>query len=211
MFRKSVLILAAACLSAGFTLIAEIGTAGAAVNPPYPGTVTCTPAHGVWSGVMTFSPALMLGGTANVEKIVVKASLGNTASPCVTNTGVIALGSILGTITLSIAGHANDCATIFSGTAITPAVAKFKMTWTSPAGANPTLWTQAPSFKFKGAPSLAKINVTLGHVSGSFSPSPGTASLSDTNWPGASGAVATGCTASSGLGSLTLSTSKGKW
>lgn len=210
MFRKSVLVLAAAGLSATF-MVAAVGTANAqVVNPNLPGTVACAPAHGVWNGVISFSPPLMSGGTANTEVMSVKATLGSTSNPCLGNTGIVAIGTIAGKIKLAIAGSANDCNTIFSGSAITPANAKFKMVWSTPGGASPTVWQQLPHFKLKGAASFAKLNLTLGAITGSFAPlpSPGGASFQDANW---TTAVPTGCSSSTGLGSLTLSTSKGKW
>jgi hypothetical protein len=155
----------------------------------------------------------MNGGTATTETMVVTASLGNTASPCVTTSGTIALGTITGQMTFNISGGANNCATIFSGIPLpAPSPGKFKMTWTTPTGGNPTKWIQPGPFSVKGAATLAQIKITGGTVTGSFTPfGAPKAVLSDTNWPGASGAVATGCSSSAGLASLTLGTSKGKW
>jgi hypothetical protein len=213
MLRKCVLILSATGLVTSLVVAVGIGNAGASiVNPSIPGTVTCTPTHGVWSGLILFSPPIMFGGTSSTEVIRVKATLGNTANPCLGNTGVIAIGAIAGKIKLSIAGHASDCNQIFSGAAITPANASLKMVWSTPSGASPTLWKQPPVFKLKGAANLTKLNLTLGAVTGSFTPyATPAASFSDANWPGASGAVTSGCSSSTGLSSLTLSTSKGKW
>jgi hypothetical protein len=214
MARKLVLSLSTIALLSLFLVTAASGSAQAVSNPVnLPGTITCSPSGGVWNGVVTFSPPLMNGGTANTEKIVVKALLGNTASPCVGTAGFVALGSIAGTLTFSIPGSANNCATIFSGVTL-PAPAlpgKFKMTWTSPAG-NPTKWTQPSYFKVTGAANMSDIVVKKGTLAGSFTPFANPkASLSAANWPGASGAVATGCAASGGLANLTLGTSAGKW
>jgi hypothetical protein len=166
--------------------------------------VSCSPSHGVWNGIIAFSPALKNGGTANTETMIVKASLGNTGSPCVTSAGTIALGSIAGTLKFNIAGSANNCATIFSGTALpAPTPGKFKLTWTTPAGGNPTNWTQAPPLVVKGAITNSKIAITGGKATGSYPDPAPKATLSD--------AVATGCASSTGLSSLTLSTSSGKW
>lgn len=213
--RQRLVVLCASATMASFGLLnVASGPAGALVNGVnIPGTVTCTPTHGVWNGVITFSPPLMNGGTANSETMVVKAALGNTASPCVTSAGTIALGSIAGKMTFGIAGSANNCATIFSGSLLpAPSPGKFKLTWTAPAGANPTKWTQPSPFQVTGAATFAHINVTHGSVAGSFSPlGVPKVQLSATNWPGATGAVATGCASTGGLASLTLGTSKGKW
>ncbi|MGO9341007.1 MAG: hypothetical protein ACLP6E_00610 [Acidimicrobiales bacterium] len=213
MARKTILILGATALSSLFMVAAESGVANAVSNPTnIPGHVTCSPAGGVWSGVITFAPPLMNGGTASTETLTVKATLGNTGSSCVTTAGIVALGTIKGTLTFSIPGTANNCATIFSGVTLPAPAAgsKFKMTWTTPAGFNPTNWTNnTPAFKVTGAASLADIVVKKGAVAGSFTPlAAPKATLSDANWPGA---VATGCASSTGLGSLTLSTSSGKW
>jgi len=208
------MISTAVALSTLVSIPVGIGVAGATVFPVNrPGTVTCTPSAGVWNGVITFSPPLMNGGTANAETMTVKAVLGNTASPCVTSAGTIALGSIVGSLKFTIAGSTNNCATIFSGSALpAPAPAsKFKLTWSAPAGSNPTNWTQPSSFKVVGAVTLAHIVITKGAATGSYASATPKASLSNSNWPGASGAVATGCASTTGLSSLTLGTSAGKW
>jgi hypothetical protein len=155
----------------------------------------------------------MNGGNANSETMIIKAALGNTASPCVTTAGTVALGSIAGSLTFNIAGSANNCATVFSGAALpTPAPGKVKMTWTTPAGGNPTKWTQLPGFVVKGAANGANIVVKGAKVMGSFTPfGLPKATLSDANWPGVAGAVATGCSTAGGLANLTLTTSTGKW
>ncbi len=215
MARKTILILGATALSSLFMVAAESGVAHAVSNPTnLPGHVTCSPAGGVWSGVITFAPPLMNAGTANTETFTVKATLGATGSSCVApSVTVPVLGTIAGKLKFSIPGSANNCATIFSGVTLpAPTGGKFKMTWTTPAGGNPTKWTNAPAFSVTGAATLADIVVKRGTVAGSFTPfGAPKATLSDANWPGASGAVSTGCTSSTGLGSLTLSTSSGKW
>jgi hypothetical protein len=215
MARKLVLILSATALLSLFSVTVESAIAQAASNPiVLPGKVTCTPASGVWNGAVSFIPPLMNGGTANTEELVVQAALGNTASPCVATTGIAVLGTIAGTLTFNIAGTANNCATIFSGIALpapTPA-SKFKMTWTTPAGSAPTKWAQPTTFSVTGAANSSGIAIKHGTVAGSFSPLAGPkATLSDANWPGLAGAVATGCASAGGLASLTLSTSTGKW
>ncbi len=217
MARKTILILGATALSSLFTVAAESGVAHAVSNPTnLPGHVTCSPAGGVWSGVITFAPPLMNAGTANTETFTVKATLGATGSSCVApSVTVPVLGTIAGKLKFSIPGSANYCATIFSGVALpAPAAAsKFKMNWTTPAGYNPTNWTNnTPAFKVTGALNMSDIVVKRGAVAGSFTPFAGPkATLSDANWPGLAGAVATGCASTGGLASLTLSTSAGKW
>ncbi len=211
MARKTVLILAAAALPSLFVVSVASSVAQAASNPVnFPGTVSCNQSSGIWSGAITFSPPLMNGGTASTEIFTVKAVLGNTGSPCVTTAGFVALGTIAGKLKLSIPGSANNCATIFSGVTLpAPTGGKFKMAWTSPAGGNPTKWTNAPPFSVTGAVTQADIVVKSGTVAGSFTPFANPkATLSDANWPGA---VAAGCASLGGLGSLTLSTSSGKW
>ena len=215
MRRTTILSFTAVALASLVSIPVGSGAAGAMSFPVnQPGTVTCTPAQGVWNGLIKFSPPLMNGGTSTTETMTVKAVLGNTGSPCVTSAGVAALGAIAGKVKFTVTGGANNCATIFSGTALpSPSAAdKFKLNWSSPAGSNPTLWTQPTAFKVTGAASYADIVIKKGTVSGSFSPFANPkASLSDSNWPGASGAVATGCSSLSGLSSLTLGTSAGKW
>lgn len=214
--RKIVLTLAATSLPALMLVAVQSGAAQAVSNPTnLPGTVTCSPSGGVWSGTVTFAPPLMTGGNANTETLVVTAILGNTASPCVTNTGIVVLGKIKGKLVFNIPGTANNCATVFSGVTLpTPAAGNFKMTWTTPAGSTPTKWAQPSGFPFKvkGAVGLNNISIKGGKVAGSFTPfAAPKAVLSDANWPGAAGAVSTGCASVGGLSSLTLSTSAGKW
>ena len=214
MARKLVLILAASALTSALTVTAESGVAHAVPYPVnLPGKVKCSAAGGVWNGSIGFTPPLMNGGTASTETMIVQAALGNTASPCpTTTTGLVVIGTIVGKLTFSIPGNANNCATIFSGVALPVPAGKFKMTWTSPAGSNPTKWTQPSAFSVTGAAAMTKITVKNGTVAGSFSPFANPrASLSDANWPGAGGSVATGCASTGGLASLTLGTSAGIW
>ncbi len=184
------------------------------MNPVLLGSVTCNAANGVWSGRVVFGPPLKNGGNANVEKIKVVARLGNTASPCLTNSGTIEIGRIVGKLIVNNPGTANNCATIFSGVALPAPIAppsKFKMTWLTPAG-TPTTWKPPGPFVVVGSAGLNNITINGGAVTGSFSPIPGpTATLSDANWPGLAGAVATGCASPGGLRSLTLGTSSGTW
>jgi hypothetical protein len=214
MARKMAVLVATATLSVSILLVAGIGTAGAVWNPPpLPGTVTCNPSGGVWSGVITFAPPLKNGGAASSEVFKIKATLGNTASACVTTAGFVALGKIKGVIKYTDPGTANNCATMFSGAALPSPVlpSKLKMKWTSPVGA-PTKWTQLPHFVITGAANNSDITITGGAVAGSFTPFAGpTATLSDSTWPGVAGAVATGCASAGGLAALTLGTSSGSW
>lgn len=214
MTKRIALVMLASFLTSIFAVGTASGVADAtSVANILPGTVTCSPSGGVWNGVITFSPPLMSLGSANTETMTVKATLGSTTSPCIASTGIAVLGSIAGQMTFHIAGGANKCSTIFSGSPlIAPNPAKFKMTWTTPAGASPTNWVKPPNFVVTGAASFASLVITKGKVNGSFAPfATPKATLSNSNWPGASGAVSTGCTASTGLSSLTLGTSKGKW
>jgi hypothetical protein len=216
MARKIVLILSAFVLPSFLFIALESGAASAVSNGVnQPGQVTCSPAHGVWTGTIRFVPPLMNGGTANKEKFVINATLGNSASPCVTTAGTVALGTIKGLLKFHIPGSANNCATIFSGAALPAPVgvnSRFQIIWSTPPGSNPTNWKQLPPFVVTGSAGLNDITISGGKVTGSYSPyPPANATLSDTNWPGASGAVATGCASTGGLASLTLSTSAGTW
>jgi hypothetical protein len=213
MARRLVLILATTVLmSLLLVRLDSVAAHAVTYGTNLPGKVTCSPAGGVWNGTITFTPPLMNGGTASTETFTVQAALGNSASPCITNAGFVALGSIVGKLTFSIPNSANNCATIFSGVTLPAPAGKFKMTWTSPAGSNPTKWTQPSAFKVTGAANLSDIAVKRGAVAQSFAPLPNPkATLSDANWPGAGGAVATGCASLGGLASLTLSTSTGTW
>lgn len=215
MSRKILLVLAAVLPS---LLVVTVGSAVAqAVTNPVilPGHVTCSTAGGVWNGIVDFSPALKNGGTSNHEEIRVKAILGSTSSPCVTTGGFVAIGAIAGQVKFHIPGTANNCATIFSGTALptptntTSAPPIFKIKWTTPSGSTPTKWKQPANFVVTGAAAFTSISITGGTASGSFTPyATPTATLSDSNWPAA---VAAGCSSAGGLSSLTLSTSTGTW
>jgi hypothetical protein len=215
MTRKVVHILSASAMVSLFAMTVATTVAQAASNPTnLPGKVACSPSGGQWSGAISFSPPLMNGGTSSTETVTVQAALGNTASPCVTTPGFPAIGTIVGKLKFNIAGNANNCATIFSGVALPAPTAgsHLKMTWTTPAGSNPTTWTQPSAFSVTGAATLASIAIKHGMVAGSFTPMGAPkATLSDANWPGASGAVSTGCSSTGGLSSLTLGTSTGKW
>ena len=212
MTRKIVLAMAALGLVSLLFITVEGGTAGAADHETVlTGTVICKPASGVWSGTIQFSPALVNGGTATGEKIVVSATLGNSASPCISSpTGIAVAGTITGNLGFSFSG-ANNCSTIFSGSALPAPVtgSKFKMTWTTPSGSTPTNWKQPSNFNFKGAAAMTKITIKNGSVTGSFAPFANPkAVLSDVGWPTT---IASGCASSTGLSSLTLGTSSGKW
>jgi len=204
-------MLAATGMLSLFTLVGGSGVAHAvSLGVNEPGVVTCVPAHGPWSGTISFAPALINGGTATTEVMVVKAALGNTGNLCSGSTGIAALGNITGKLTFNIAG-ANNCATIFSGAALAAPAAgsKFKMTWSVPAGANPTRWKMPGAFVVTGALNESKITVRGGAVAGSFTPfAAPKANLSDANWPAA---IPAGCASPGGLASLTLNTSKGRW
>jgi hypothetical protein len=184
--------------------------AGAAIKfpPVFPGTVTCNQSLGVWAGSIRFNPPLFNGGSATTETMTVNASLGNSASPCVTTAGITVAGAIKGKLIFNGSG-ANKCSKVFNGLSRVPtSISKFKMTWTTPPGA-PTPWKQPPAFSVVGAPGMTSLTVTGGKVTGSFAPY-GTpnATLSDSGW---AGAVPLGCGSSAGLGSLTLGTSAGTW
>lgn len=211
MTRKIVLAIAALGLVSFLFITVEVETAGALNHSTVlTGTVTCKPASGVWSGTIRFSPALFNGGTATGEKMVVSATLGNSASPCITTSGIAVAGAITGNLGFSFAG-ANNCATIFSGSALPAPVtgSKFKMTWTTPSGSTPTNWKQPSNFNFNGALAMNKITIKNGTVTGSFAPFANPkAVLSDVGWPTT---IAAGCSSSTGLSSLTLGTSTGKW
>jgi len=216
MTRKAFLILAATALPSLLLVTVGSSVAQAVPAPVLIGFATCSPAGGVWHGKISFVPPLKNGGTANNEKMVIAATLGNTGSLCVPSSGVVLLGKITGKLKFHIPGSANKCATIFSGAALpTPVGAsKFKLTWNPPAGSTPTHWTQpvGSPFVVTGALAMNDIAITGGSVAGSFAPYANpTATLSDTTWPGLAGAVATGCASAAGLGGLTLSTSTGTW
>jgi hypothetical protein len=212
MARKTVLILATVGVSLLLLVTVKGATASAIYNPtPFPGTVTCNTASGVWNGAISFSPALFNGGTAASETMIIKATLGNSASPCITTSGIVVTGVISGKLQFNISGSANNCATIFSGVALPAPVAasQIKIQWTTPAGGSPTVWKQPSNFSVTGAAGLNKITIKHGTVTGSFAPFANPkAVLSDTGWPTA---VASGCGSSTGLSNLSLGTSSGKW
>jgi hypothetical protein len=184
------------------------GAAGLPPLPILPGTVTCNQSQGVWSGAIQFNPPLFSNGTATTETMIVRATLGNSASPCVTTAGFVATGSILGKITFTGA-KANRCSKVFNGLSRVPiSTSKFKLTWSTPPGA-PTVWKPPPPFSFVGALGMTSLTVTGGKVTGSFSPyATPTATLSDSNW---ATVIPTGCASTAGVSSLTLSTSSGTW
>src|ERR1700722_1363616 len=190
------------------TPVAVAGAAPTPFPPVLPGVVSCTPSQGPWSGAINFSPPLLNSGTATSETMVVKATLGNSASPCVTTSGIAVNGAIKGTMTFTGA-KANRCSKVFNGLSRVPtSTAKFKLTWTTPPGA-PTVWKQPPDFSVVGAVGMSSLTVTGGKVTGSFSPyATPNAALSDANWPAA---VPTGCASTAGLSTLTLGTSNGTW
>jgi hypothetical protein len=148
--------------------------------------------------------------------MTVVAKLGNSASQCVTSSTPPANSRVIGLIkgkAKFVGPASNACANVFSGSTNVLASAKFLMKWLTPAGA-PTHWKQPPVFSFNGAASFASLTISGGKVTGSFAPftSPGpSAVLSAPTWPGASGDVATGCAATSGLHTLSLSSSAGIW
>jgi hypothetical protein len=164
MAKKFASLFGAVAISSLLLVASQAGLASAAVNPiVLAGYVTCTPAHGAWNGTITFQPPLMTGGTATSETMVVKATLGNTANQCVASTGIAVIGAISGILAYNIAG-ANNCATVFSGTAITPlaGTSKLTMAWSSPAGSAPTKWKQPGNFKLKGPVARTKLTLTGG-------------------------------------------------
>jgi hypothetical protein len=207
LYRRRILAAAGGVLA--LTLIPSVeGGAAVKFQPVLPGIVTCNQSQGVWSGSINFAPPIRNGGTATTETMTVKATLGNTASPCVTTAGIAVNGAIKGKLIFTGAG-ANKCSKVFNGLSRVPTSAsKFKLTWTTPPGA-PTPWKQPPAFSVVGAPSMTSLNVTGGKVTGSFSPyATPNASLSDSSW---AGAVPLGCGSSAGLASLPLGTSAGTW
>lgn len=205
MARRIVLALSLLALP---LLLIVLGSGPAQANPILPGTVTCAPAAGGWTGHIKFVPPLRNGGTATGEVMTVKAKLGSTTNPCATSAGSPQLGAIKGAMKFTGPG-ANNCATVFSGVARTPVPAsQFKLTWSSPLGA-PTIWKKPPPFAVTGAVAMSQIAITGGSVSGSFSPflTP-SATLSDANW---TAVIPAACSTTAGLSSLTLATSVGSW
>jgi hypothetical protein len=206
-YQRATLVAAGGALALMLIPAAE---AGAAIKfpPVLTGTVTCNQSLGVWSGSIRFTPPLFNGGSATTEKMTVNASLGNSASPCVTTSGIAVDGAIKGTLTFTGSG-ANKCSKVFNGLSRVPtSTSKFKLTWAVPPGA-PTKWKQPPAFSVVGAPGMTSLTVTGGKVTGSFAPyATPNATLSDSGW---AGAVPLGCGSTAGLGSLTLGTSAGTW
>ncbi|HXQ60941.1 MAG TPA: hypothetical protein VN796_01335 [Acidimicrobiales bacterium] len=190
-------------------LVATGSGAGAArTSPVLPGTVACR----TWSGVIKFSPHLKTTGVSPTETFTITATLGTTASPCVTSLGMPQLGKIKGKLKFSSTGGANRCSTVFSGGALTPTPpSKFKLTWTSPPG-SPTHWTQPGPFAVTGAVAMNTITVTGGAVAGSFSPfaTPNATLAGPAPW-GVAGVTAA-CGSTNGLASLPLGVgSSGSW
>ena len=158
----------------------------------------------------------MNGGTSSTEIFTVQATLGNYGQFCVApSVTVPVLGTIVGKLKFSIPGNANNCATIFSGVTLPAPAAALQVQddLDHACGLQPDQLDEQPTaFKVTGAANLSGIAIKRGTVAGSFTPfAAPKATLSDANWPGLAGAVATGCASATGLASLTLSTSSGKW
>ncbi len=182
--------------------------AGAAQKAPVlPGSVACR----TWSGIIKFAPHLKTAGVSPTEVFTITATLGTTASPCVTSFGNPQLGKIKGKLKFMSTGGANRCSTVFSGAATTPTPpSKFKLTWTTPAG-TPTMWTQPGPFMVTGAVAMTSIAITGGAVSGSFSPYPTPNATLAGPAPWGAG-VAAACSSAAGLASLPLGVgSSGVW
>ncbi len=209
-----------ALLAVGMFLSPVVGLAVApgvaSAHPIYHGTVTCDFAHGAWGGAVTFAPPLRNGGVSTHEVVTVKASFGSSTTgtgACQTSMvpppGSAVGGAIVGKMKFVGAGS-NNCTTLFPSTLV-PNPAAFKIKWLVPAGA-PTLWISPTSVNF----STSAITISGGSVTGSFAPyATPTATLADPSWPGASGAIATGCATSGGLASLLITSpsagSTGTW
>ncbi len=205
---RHVMVATAGVVVLALTPVVEAGAAPTPFPPVLPGMVTCNQSLGQWSGAINFSPPLFSNGTATSETMTVKATLGNSASPCVTTAGIAVNGAIKGTMTFTGA-KANRCSKVFNGLSRVPtSTSKFKLTWTTPPGA-PTVWKQPPAFSVVGAVGMTSLTVTGGKVTGSFSPyATPNATLSDASW---ATAVPTGCASTAGLSTLTLGTSAGTW
>jgi hypothetical protein len=193
------------------TLAPAVQGAGAVTfQPVLPGVVTCNPSQGVWSGTIRFNPPLFSTGTSTTETMVVGASLGNSASPCVTTAGIAVAGAIKGTLTFNGA-KANRCSKVFSGLSRVPtSSSKFKLSWVTPPGA-PTVWKQLPAFSVVGAVGMNSLTVTGGKITptSSFYPyATPNATLSDSNW---AATIPVACASTAGVSSLTLGTSAGTW
>ena len=132
---RNMMIATAGAVVLALTPAIEAGASGTPLLPVLPGNVTCNQSLGVWGGAIQFTPALFTNGTATTEKMVVKATLGNSASPCVTTAGIAVTGTIKGTMTFTGA-KANRCNKVFNGLSRVPiSTSKFKLTWTTPPGA----------------------------------------------------------------------------
>ncbi len=215
MARKVLLILAALVLPLVLLVTVESGVAQA--WPIFPGSVTCNAGGGVWHGTVHFIPPLKFGGNANLETINVSAHLGNAGNQCVTTMIPPAGNEVIGRIAMhlidfSIPGAANNCATIFSGSALPAPIptSALIMHWNPPHGKKTTVKQLPTPFSVEGTPLMNNITVTGGNVNaaGSFPAGVPTATLSDAGWPAA---IAAGCASAGGLHSLTLSTSTGTW
>jgi hypothetical protein len=205
---RNMMVATAGVVVLALTPAMEAGAAGIPFQPVLPGVVTCNQSQGAWSGAIQFSPPLFSNGTATTETMIVKATLGNSASPCVTTAGIAVAGAIKGTMTFTGA-KANRCNKVFNGLSRVPTpTSKFKLTWTTPPGA-PTQWKQPPAFSVVGALGMTSLTVTGGKVTGSFSPyATPNATLSDSTW---ASVIPTGCASTAGLSNLTLGTSAGTW
>ena len=109
-YQRATLVAAGGALALMLIPAAE---AGAAIKflPVLTGTVTCNQSLGVWSGSIRFTPPLFNGGSATTEKMTVNASLGNSASPCVTTSGIAVDGAIKGTADI----HRLGCQQVLQG------------------------------------------------------------------------------------------------
>jgi hypothetical protein len=207
MTRKLLFVLATAALPSLLLFTVDSSVAQAARTNPriHSGTITCDATNGGWIGTVKFLPPLSDSGTSNTEVLKIDATLGSAANPCVTSSAPSGVfGKIAGKLTLHQPA-ANNCATIFGGTPLTPVpTSDFKVVWHNPHGETP--WT-LPGFSISGT-QTSGITITGGRVSGSFTPySSPTATIFDTNWPTT---VPGACTTS--LASLSIgATSSGSW
>ncbi len=213
MIRKVLVVLAVTALPLLLLVTVKPGVASA--NTLLPGSVTCNPSGGAWSGgsaVVTFSPPLLSGGVASHETVTVGGSFSvkfGPSSPC----GASALSppTVLGALQGKLKFHtvdANSCSTIFSGNPLTPTTpSKFTMKWFDPNGV-PTVWKKPSTMSVTGAANMTDMTITGGKLTGSFAsyPTPNV-TLSDTSWTPAN----IGAACSGGLSSLTLGTSSGAW
>jgi hypothetical protein len=197
-----------AAMALPLLLVMTIGSGPAQASPILPGHVTCT---NNWVGTIRFVPPLFNGGSAPNEKMIVVAKMGNTANPCTTVPAGVELGAVKGLLKFVMPG-ANNCANVFSGTALPAptAASKFKMTWSAPAGA-PTIWRQPGPFAVTGALAMTDITINGGALTAGSSfpaPPPPSATLSGTGWPAT---IAAACASTTGLAHLALATSTGSW